>query len=152
MRFGIQSEELLLRSQFRMDFYQNLACMYSKLFSVDGTIFGATFNQFYKSWINFKTEKRQKMLELWHWKIYHTCCFHGDISLTKNSTWYQIRCRQYQILSGFTRCNSFSCIFNIFWANSILLNLSIKSHDFSMRQLMTTALQGLRARSVVTRN
>ena len=42
------------------EFDQNLAYMYQKLFSTDGTTFGANFNQFYKSKINFKTEKWQK--------------------------------------------------------------------------------------------
>ena len=34
-------------------------------------------------------------------------------------------------------CNSFSFIFNAFRANSILLNLSLKSHNFSIRRRMT---------------
>ena len=34
--------------------------MCQKLFSTDGTTFEATFNQFYKSYINFKTEKWPK--------------------------------------------------------------------------------------------
>ena len=40
-------------------------------------------------------------------------------------------------IATFTQCDSFSCIFNTFLVNSILLNLSLKSHDFSMQQLMT---------------
>ena len=39
-------------------------------------------------------QKWPKKLELCHWKFECTCCFHGDISITKNSSWDQNKCRQ----------------------------------------------------------
>ena len=58
-------------------------------------------------------KKWPKALQLCHWNFQCTC-FHGDISITKNSSSYQNRCRQQQILCSFTWCNFFSCIFNTF--------------------------------------
>ena len=60
MRLDIQSKELLLTSQILNGFYQNLTNMKPIQFCTDGTIFEATSNPFYKSWLNFEKEKQQK--------------------------------------------------------------------------------------------
>ena len=49
------------------------------------------------------------------------------------------------MMSSFTWCNSYSCIFNKCWVNSIPLKLSLKSHDFSMRDSWPLLCMGLRA-------
>ena len=45
------------------------------------------------------------------------------MSITKKSRFNQNKCHQQHILSSFMWCNPFCCISNIFWENSILLNL-----------------------------
>ena len=41
-------------------------------------------------------KKRPKMLQFSHWNFWYTCCFQGDISITKYSSWDQNRCRQHE--------------------------------------------------------